>query len=66
MKSVLQAAWLLTSAFGSVIVMIFSGAHLIQSQVLHTTPCQSIEYDQALKNVNGRHSGLDGGVPKRS
>ncbi|GAV02681.1 hypothetical protein RvY_13217 [Ramazzottius varieornatus] len=34
MKSVLQAAWLLTSAFGSVIVMIFSGAHLIRSQAV--------------------------------
>ncbi|OWA50573.1 Solute carrier family 15 member 2 [Hypsibius exemplaris] len=34
MKSVLQAAWLLTSAFGSIIVMVFSGAHLIRSQAV--------------------------------
>ncbi|XP_055351684.1 solute carrier family 15 member 1-like isoform X2 [Paramacrobiotus metropolitanus] len=34
MRSVMQAAWLLTSAFGSVIVMIFSGGHLIASQAV--------------------------------
>lgn len=33
MKSVMQAAWLLTSAFGSIIVMVFSGAHLVPNQV---------------------------------
>ena len=33
MKSVIQAAWLLTVAFGNLIVLIIAGAKLFQEQV---------------------------------
>lgn len=40
MKSVLQAGWLMTVAVGNVIVMIISGAQLIEDQVKTTAKSQ--------------------------
>nr|XP_053644504.1 peptide transporter family 1-like isoform X1 [Cherax quadricarinatus] len=58
MKSVLQAAWLLTVSFGNLIVVIIAEAKFFKSQ--NTVDCKNDSLSECMPNVLGDHQVIKG------